>query len=209
MDYQGDTDGNLLRMKSTYPFHPPSGKSSSDTARLELSRTIGIGSPSDCVKSFAAIKETVLDRGGPRYGRPSDRFGPPTALFNDALAGLQYDLEHLEALTPQKANISHAFELVSRSAGFFHIEDRREENLRETLKNLLPGESKWKEKMAGGAIIPDGVWFEGSAVYMIFELKNEPGLGGDPSLQCLAVYSRIIQQKEVSPPSSSLWRPFH
>ena len=205
MDYQGDTDGNLLRMKSTYPFRPPSGKPSSDTARLELSRTIGIRSPSDCVKSFSNIKDTVLDRGGPRYGRPSDRFGPPTALFNHALAVLQYDLDHLEALTPPKATISYAFELVSHSTGFFDDEVQREVKLRETLEALLPGGIKWKEKIAGGAIIPDGVWFQGSAVYMIFELKNEPGLGGDPSLQCLAVYSKIIQQKEVSPLPPSLW----
>jgi len=207
MDYQGDADGNLLRMKSTYPFHPPSGTNSSDTARLELSRTLGIGSPSDCVKSFSNVKQTVLDRGGPRYGRPSDRFGPPTALFNHALAGLQYDLEHLEALTPPKETIPSVFELVSRSAGFFDDEEGREKVLREILKELLPGEIKWKEKMAGGAIIPDGVWFKGSAVYMIFELKNEPGLGGDPSLQCLAVYAKILQQKEVSPPSHLVGGP--
>jgi len=209
MDYQGGPDGNLRRMKSKCPFHPASDAFSSDTARLELSRTLGIASPSDCVKSFASVKKFVLDPGGPRYGRPSDRFGPPTALFSRTLAGLRYDLEHLEALTPPKETIPYAFQLVSYSAEFFDDEDRREQNLRNILKALLPGQSKWQEPMVGGAIMPGGVWFERCAAYMILQLKNEPGLGGDPFLQCLAVYSKIIQQKEVSPRSPSLWRPFY
>jgi len=209
MDYQGGPDDNLRRMKSKRPFHPASNMLLPDTARLDLSRTLGIASPSECIKNFSNVKETVLDPGGPRYGRPSDRFGPPTVLFNRALASLQYDLEHLEALTPPKETIPYAFQLVSRSAEFFDEEDWREENLRDILKELLPGQSKWQEPMAGGAIMPGGVWFERCAVYMILQLKNEPGLGGDPFLQSLAVYGKIIQQKEVSPPSPSLWRPFH
>jgi len=51
--------------------------------------------------------------------------------------------------------------------------------------------------MADGAVNADRVWFEGFFVYLIFELKNEPGLGGDPFLHSLAVYSKIIRQKEV------------
>ena len=58
------------------PSIPPSHIFSSDTERLAFSRTLGgIVSPSDCVKSSAAIKETV-----------SDRYGPPIALFDHALA---------------------------------------------------------------------------------------------------------------------------
>ena len=112
-----------MSVPSTNPLvNPP------DTACLKLSRTIGIGSPSECVKSFAAVKDTVLDHGGPRYGRSSDRYRPPTALFNHALAGLQYDLEHLEALTPLKTTIPYPFDLISRSGNFFftrRIEGRR------------------------------------------------------------------------------------
>ena len=180
-----------------------------DTARLKLSRTHGIASPSDCVQNAAGVQKTVLDPGGPRYGRPSDRFGPPVALFNNALAGLQYDLGHLETLTPFETAIPYAFDLVSRCTGFFDTEDQREKTLQDTLKALLPGESKWKEPIAGGTAKPNGVWFKGSAVYMIFELKNEPGLGGDPSLQSFAVYSKVVHRREVSPPSPPRWRPFH
>ena len=191
------------------PFHPPSGKFSPDTARLELSRTHDSASPSDCVKNAAGVEKPVLDPGGPRYGRPSDRFGPPVALFNNALAGLQYNLDHLESLTPLETVIPYAFDLVSHSTGFFDTEDLRDAVLRDTLKALLPGGGKWKEPIAGGTTKPDGVWFKGSAVYMIFELMNEPGLGGDPSMRSFAVYSKIVHRQEVSPPSPSRWRPFH
>ena len=110
---------------------------------------------------------------------------------------MQYDLEHLEALTPLETTIPHAYDLVSRSAEFFDEEDVRELTLQDTLEALLPGSNRWQRPMINGAVKPGRVWFEGPFVYLIFELKNEPGLGGDPFLQSLAVYSKIIKQKEV------------
>ena len=176
---------------------------SPDAARLVLSRTLwGTTSPSDCVNSFATIEKTVLGPGGPRYGRSSDRFGPPTTLFNRELTVLQYDLEHLEALTPSSMTISHAFDLVANAAEFYSEEDLREHALRTTLKNLLR-ESQWQVLMTVGSGKPDSVWLEGFFAYLIFQLKNEPGLGGDPFLQSLAVYSKIINQDEVSSPLAS------
>ena len=144
--------------------------------------------------------ETVLSRSGPRYGRPSERFGPPTALFDSALAVLLYDLEHLEAFTPLSTTMPYAFELISRSTGFFDGGDVRGLNLRNVLTALLPGEIKWQHSMADGAVKPYGAWFEGSFVYMIFQLKNEPGLEGDPFLHGLAAYTKIIKQEKVSSP---------
>lgn len=144
--------------------------------------------------------ETVLSRNGPRYGRPSERFGPPTALFDSALAILQYDLEHLEVFTPLSATMPYAFELISRSTGFYDRGNIRGLNLQPILTTLLPGKSKWQHKMADVAIKPYGAWFEGSFVYMIFQLQNEPGLGGDPFLHGLTIYSKIIKQEQV--PSS-------
>jgi len=146
MEYQGDPDGNLWRMKSKCPPSiPPSRVFSSDTERLAFSRTLGgITSPFDCVRGSNTIKETVLDPSGPRYGRPSYRYGPPTALFDRALALLQYDLEHLEALTPSLAIIPHAYNLVFYSTGFFDDEDERELTLRDTLEGLLSGSSNWR-----------------------------------------------------------------
>lgn len=89
--------------------------------------------------------------------------------------------------------ISHAFDLVANAAEFYSEEDVREHALRTTIKNLLR-ESQWQVLMTVGSGKPDSVWLEGFFAYLIFQLKNEPGLGGDPFLQSLAVYSKIINQ---------------
>ena len=110
---------------------------------------------------------------------------------------MQYDLEHLEALTPPHTTIPHAYDLVSHSAGFFDEEDVRESTLQVILATLLSGSCTWRRSMADGTVKPGRVWFEGSFVYLIFELKNELELGGDPFLQGLAVYNKIIKRNEV------------
>lgn len=149
--------------------------------------------PPDCVKNPTAT----------RY-RPSYRSGPPATLFNKALAVLQYDLQHLDAFLPPSSGVSNASNFISRSVDFYDDDDKRKSSLRGIIQALLPGENKWQEFVDNG-----GLWFEGSFVYLIFELKNEVGLGGDPFLQCLSVYTKIIEQHEVLSLSSSYWRPFH
>ena len=197
-------------MRGKCPFCSTPCVFSPHTARLAFSRTLGgITSPSDCVKSHTSVEATVLDPGGPRYGRPSDRFGPPTALFNNALAVLKYDLGHLGAFTPLSTTVDRAFNLISSSTDFFERDDARGSKLRDILQTLLSGKCKWQESAAGGATKPGGTWQEGSFTYLIFELKNEPGLGGDPFLQCLAVYSKIVKQEEVSSPPPPRWQPLH
>ena len=167
--------------------------------RRKFSQKVGAGPPpSDCVKNFANIKAAVTSSTGPRYGRPSDRFGPPTALFSKPLAMLRYNLEHLDKLTPDHGTITPAFDFVTTGAAFFDDEEKRGEVLQKLLKSLLGRDARWQTPIAGGTAKPGGVWFEGPFAYLIFELKNEPGLGGDPLLQSLAVYSKIVPQEQVS-----------
>jgi len=159
------------------------------------------GSPSESVKSHAAIGRAVNNPAGPRYGRPSDRFGPPTALFNKELALLRYDLGHLEAFTPDSVDINNAFVFTENAVEFFTDESKREAALRPILGELLPGKNQWQMPTSGGSARPDGVWLEGSFAYLVAEVKNEPGLGGDPFLQGLLAYSKILAQDEVRSPS--------
>lgn len=143
----------------------------------------------------------MLDPGGPRYGRPIHRFGPPTALFSEPLALLQQNLGHLESFTPDPEILDHAFNLIEISTGFFADEKTREDSLKTVLGSLLVGQNKWQQSIAEEgtkkSIKPDGVWLEGPFVYLIFELKNEPGLGGDPFLQGLTVYGKITAHDKV------------
>ena len=157
-------------------------------------------SPSDSVKSFSGIRGTLSAPSGPRYGRPSDRYGPPTALFSQPLAFLKYNLEHLDLFTPNHEILKHAYHLVTGSADFYPEEALREAFLKGVLQNLLSGRSGWQEQTSNKKAKPDGVWREGGLAYLIVELKNEQGLGGDPFLQSLVAYGKTIAQEEVSSP---------
>ena len=95
--------------------------------------------------------------------------------------------------------ITSAFDFVTTGAEFFDDEKHRAKNLRKTLKDLLGDNAEWEKMMADGNAKPDGVWVEGphDFAYLVFEIKNEPGLGGDPFLKSLAVYGKIVEQKQV------------
>ena len=166
--------------------------------RIEVSQaTKGALSPSDSVKSASSIKGAVLGVSGPRYGRPAHHFGPPTALFSQPLALLKHHLDNLESLTPDPAMLDHAFALIVCAAGFFQDEVVREAGLRPLLRELLVGTNEWQRETMDRSAKPDGVWLQGHFAYLIVELKNESGLGGDPSLQGLVSYGKIVTQDEV------------
>jgi len=175
------------------------------TARRELSKAIQRApSPSDSVKSASAVKDATDDPAGPRYGRPSHRFGPPTALFSKPLALLEYNLEHLESYSPGPPMLDLAFEFIVQATDFFPDEDQREGALKPILKTLLPGRSVWTRSTSGKTAKPNAVWLEDFFAYVVVELKNEPGLLGDPFLQGLL--AKLITQPEVlsrTPPNNS------
>jgi len=154
-------------------------------------------SPSDSVKSASAVKEATIDLRGPRYGRPSYRFGPPTSLFSEPLALLEYNLGHLGSFSPNHGTLNRAFDLITSSTDFFGDEDKREATLKLILGGLLPGMNKWQRPTPGKTAQPYGIWLEEPFAYLIVELKNEPGLGGDPFLQALVSYGKLLVQDEV------------
>lgn len=160
-----------------------------------------IGSPSEIVKDPVAIKNVIESPAGPRYGRPHNRYGPPTALFSRELALLRYDLEHLEAFQPNSAEIERAFDLIENAVSVSDEEGKREAGLRSILGGLLAGKRQWHVPIDDGSAKPYGVWLEGSCAYLIVEVKNEEGFGGDPFLQGLLMYSKIIAQEKVPSPS--------
>ena len=170
--------------------------------RRALSRAMQkTSSPSESVGSARAVSGTVEGPTGPWYGRPSGRFGPTTALFSPELALLKHELQHSNAL-PSHKTLTGAFKLIEESAGFFGDQKLREGVLRLILKELIPGTAQWQMQFGdgSGSAKPDAVWLEGDLVHMIFELKNETGLEGDPFLQSLVVYSKIASQSKVTPP---------
>jgi len=110
---------------------------------------------------------------------------------------LKYNLGHLESLEPDYRTLDHAFDLITSSANFFADEDQREERLKVTLGGLLPGKCVWREKTSSQTAKPAGVWLQGPFTYILAELKNEPGLGGDPFLRSLVAYGKFTAEDEV------------
>ena len=159
--------------------------------------------PSESVKSPADIQAAFNVPHGPRCGRPSDRFGPPTALFSKPLASLKHELDNLWSFTPDPETLGFALKLVEISTHFFDDEKNRESALRPILEALLPGSVKWQESTVDKKAKPDGAWFKGIFTYLIAEIKNEAGLRGDPSLQGIVTYGKIIGQDTVRSSSFS------
>jgi len=155
MGYRGDTVGNLRRMKSKSLFALVHRVFLLFAVRVTRSQTVGgLSSPSDSVKSFSAVTATITRADGPRHGRPSDLFGPPTFLFDQALAALKYDFEHLDRFTPTPTNVDSAFELVATACDVFPSEDERNKALRRHLDVLLRG-ATWGTQIRSGTAIPD------------------------------------------------------
>ena len=106
---------------------------------------------------------------GPRYGRAAEHSGPPTALFNKALAVLKYELDHLDELTPSPAVMDSIFSLVTTAADCFQDEGARGIRLQTDLRALLGQNAQWQVPIGNGSVKPNGVWFEGPFAYLIFE----------------------------------------
>ena len=198
-ELHADADGNLRHMKSRFPLRPIYRIRSLSAVRVALSKIMRhTDSPSENVKSAPTIRCFVEALEGPRYGRPSDRFGPPTALFSPELALLKYDLEHLEAFTPDSMGAKYAFDLIETSTNFFEKGSERRITVRPILRGLLVGESQWRAPITDG---PNGTRLEETFAYPIIEIMDELGLEGDPFLRGLVAYSRALAQEKVwSPP---------
>ena len=78
--------------------------------------------------------------------------------------------------------VDRAYNLVTSAAGCFADEALSESNLKGILPELLVGRSEWQKPTSDKRAKPGGVWPEGHFAYLIVELKNEPGLKGDPFL---------------------------
>ena len=110
---------------------------------------------------------------------------------------MEYKLGHLESFTPNLETLNRAFEFITSSTDFFSDEDKREVALKLILGGILQGTNKWQRPTPGKTAQPDAIWLEEPFAYLILELKNEPGLAGDPFLQTLISYGKLLVQDEV------------
>ena len=105
---------------------------------------------------------------------------------------MRYNLGHLELFTPNSEKLGRALDFITYSTDFYSDERHREAALKCVLGGLFPGTKAWQEPTREGKTRPYGLWLEGRFGYVLVELKNEPGLSGDPSLQALIAYGKFI-----------------
>ncbi|KAI0808283.1 hypothetical protein C8Q74DRAFT_1363684 [Fomes fomentarius] len=129
-------------------------------------------------------------------GRPSDKFGPPAALFSPVLGLLHYHLAHLDDDLPEiridhhELQRAHAF--ISASLESYDNEDARGEAVK-ALKASLHPNVQWKPTRNG--ITPDVVFGSPASLPCgILQLKNEVGLDGDASLQARVSYVKCVTE---------------
>ena len=168
--------------------------------RLDLGKRLDslrpASSPSEIIGSVTKIRELLEGVATHIYlGRPS---GAPAAIFNPALATLQHRLDHLDHVNVTRQDVMHAADYLNQAIGFYSDETGREKALKGLLDIAVDHGGSWKKQLNwADGIKPDCCWWHKEFLIMVLELKNTVGLAGNPVLQAIVDYSKIISQEKV------------
>ncbi|TFY76761.1 hypothetical protein EWM64_g7249 [Hericium alpestre] len=172
----------------------------SQVSKERQSRIDKIGqlpSPSEGIKTEKGIKKFMNEDNLIHCHRPAENYGPPIALFNHALARLKHSLDHLDQLEdPSYLTLEQCHELIVEASVLYDSEDSRKKALRPILNRLLGDGGRWEATLEGRARIPDAIW--GDIAQLIFEMKNEDGLGGNATLQGTIVFTKVLAQEKYA-----------
>lgn len=118
-------------------------------------------------------------------------------MFSPPLAHLQRDLAELDHLEVSEHDVSNASYFLGATAMSCHDEGSRQDAIPQLVDRLIgePGR-RWQEVDWVGSQ-PAATWWQGEFPIAILELKNAPGIGGDPFVQSLADYCRIVSDPQV------------
>ncbi|KAJ7786021.1 hypothetical protein B0H16DRAFT_1708240 [Mycena metata] len=163
-----------LRQLRTFPKSPPPSTAVHDPSAIKLAH-LGTDKNTD----------TAI-----RAGRPANNRGPSVSLFSEPLAVLSEQISTPDSLP----RLSHSFlvdveKFMRLATQFYATEDARIAAYTPFLNTLL-GEGQWESK--ANRAKPDARW----KARVIAEMKNEPGLSGDPRLQAEVSYRYVISSAE-------------
>ncbi|EGO20791.1 hypothetical protein SERLADRAFT_477272 [Serpula lacrymans var. lacrymans S7.9] len=120
-------------------------------------------------------------------------------MFSPPLAHLQRALAELGDLEVTEHDVSHASSFLSSTIMSYHNEDSRRNAIRQHVDHLMGEPGQWEERLDRvGNIQPDASWWQGEFPVTILKLKNAPGIGGDPFVQSLADYSKIVSDPQLA-----------
>ena len=156
-------------------------------------------SPSEIVHS--ADKQASLlggDEPPIHLGRPG---GPPAALFNQALARLQWNLEHLQEVEVSRLDVERAAKYLQCAVRFFKDEAQRQTEITGLINEAIGENGEWGRALGwADNIKPDSCWWYYEFLILVLELKNTLGLSGDALLQAAIDYSKIVPREKVGIP---------
>ena len=190
----------------------PHGQSSFSFLHLDLSERIDslcpTFSPSDTISSIPKTRELVEGVNAHVYlGRPG---GAPAAIFNPALAALQRRLDHLDQIQVTRQDVTHATDYLNLAIKIYDDEAARESAVEESINTAVGRDGSWNTKLDwAGGIKPSCCWWNKEFIITLLELKNVVGLDGNPILQAIFDYGKIISQKKVRCISSSGYHDLH
>jgi len=169
-------------------------------SRLDLRKRLDslrpASSPLEIIGNVTKIHELLEGVAARIYlGRPS---GAPAAIFNPALATLQHRLDHLDQVKVTRQDVMHAADYLNQAIRFYSDETDREKALKGLLDIAVGQGGSWNTQLNwADSIKPDCCWWHKEFLIMVLELKNTVGLAGNPVLQAIVDYSKIISQEKV------------
>ncbi|EJC97297.1 uncharacterized protein FOMMEDRAFT_164065, partial [Fomitiporia mediterranea MF3/22] len=126
-----------------------------------ISKIRRLPSPSEGIRDEAGIKQSTDENRGVHAHRPASNYGPPTALFNHALARLKHRLQHLDEqaeLEPPPNMLFTCHQFILTSCDVHNSENDRELALTGFLNVLVGADMSPKLKTESGTAQPDAIW---------------------------------------------------
>lgn len=160
-------------------------------------------SPSETVGSPARIRELLEGtRSRIHLGRPG---GAPAAIFNPALATLQQRLDGLDQVQVTRQDVEHAASYLKTAIEFYPDDSSRQMAIQEIVDVAVGQGGSWLNTWFSCAdrIQPNCSWRHEEFLVMTLELKNVIGLAGNPILQAIVDYSKVVSQLKVRHPLSA------
>jgi hypothetical protein len=145
-----------------------------------------LASPSECARD----PSKVYTHPATLAGRPLGGRGLPVALYNSHLAVLTDAFANLDSMpAPSAWTLKRAMEIIRISLDFYNVESERQTAIKVVIDQVFPG-AVWQKTFEGA--IPDTVW-----AGAVLELKNEAGLGGNPTAQAIGDYEKFVDHATV------------
>ncbi|KAJ2935845.1 hypothetical protein H1R20_g1250, partial [Candolleomyces eurysporus] len=173
-------------LEELFPDGPPRG-----TVHIIIANTEAGPSPSATVANTKEAAAFLGDQGFACIDRI------PVAIFSPPLARLEHRIDILEQAPVSRAKIDRAGSLLSNLIGFCKDENERRNLIKSDMENLLGEPGQWETSIPGAKIKPDAVWWHGDFPCTVLRLKNLSGVGGNPVIQGMVDFSKIISSEKL------------